>query len=557
MNKNVKRLLALLVCCLMLFTLFACGKDNTATNSNSPGVSQQPTTSGGSQPSSSGSSDSGSSQPSSDGGSEVVSSGRDTLNVAVTGDMGTLNPAVVTGDYYQVLMCIFEPLWDVTFDGEIIPRLGEGYEVHNSRQWTIHLKEGITFSNGNPFTAEDFMFSAELARVSGIASAGRIQDFDWDNYSIIDDYTIDMRWTTDRSENIFREIIAVLPMLDAESFEEANASIHPIGTGPYVSKEYVVNSHSFLERRDDYWGNLPSVKYLNFRVLAEPSQRVNALATGEIDIAAISAYDTDYVKGLAGINVRERLSARWASVGFNIVPGRLFNDINARRAVAHAIDRQAILTAVYAGLGEIMNGPMTRVCLDYQPQYDNMDDTYSIGYNLDLAKEYADKASLAGKEIVLITNGTTEHVRIAEVILNMLAQIGITVQINNYDAASFTDVARDPTMFDMQIMQGFAPTLFYGGGLTNTIRYSPIFTTPGSWSDAETFPEYAVNVFYATSKEERTEITSSIIKAVTENVLIYAMVDFYAMTAFTDDLPDPYTYSQGSILLHSHSLTPR
>ena len=537
------RILAILLCCVLLLGVAACGGSDSGGGGGGGGTADTPA--GGSDTGGGGGGDSGA----------AAATGRDTLNVAVTGDMGTLNYTTVTGDYAQVLDTVFEPLWKVTFTGERIYLLAESYEVHDSRHWTIKLKPGITFSNGNPFTASDFIFSAELARdIGGIASAGRIQDFDWDNFKAVDDLTIDMRWTTDRSENIFFEIIAVLPMFDEESYDDARAAVNPIGTGPYVVTDYTINSHCFLERREDYWGEMPSIKYLNFRVLNEPAQRVNALVTGDIDIAQITSHDVDYVKGIDGFDVLDRFTATWAAMRFNIVQGRLFHNEDARRAVVHALNRQAMLDVVYGGFGEVLNGPMTRVCLDYSPSFDFTDDTYTVGYNLDVAKQHAERAGIAGDEVVIITNGTPEHVRIAEMMLNMLDQIGLVVQINNYDVASYTDVSRNPEMYDIAITRDFAPTLFYGGGLTNTIRYSTIFTAPGSWEEAETFADWGVNVFFATNIDQRQEITQRIVELVTGKVLLFPLVDYFQSTAFATDLPTPFTYSQGSVLQFNLSL---
>ena len=76
-----------------------------------------------------------------------------------------------------------------------------------------------------------------------------------------------------------------------------------------------------------------------------------------------------------------------------------------------------------------------------------MDETYSIGYNVDKAKEYADKSGLTGKTVKLITNGASDYVTLAEVIQQNLSDIGVTVEIVNYDEATFNALSLDPVSY--------------------------------------------------------------------------------------------------------------
>ena len=267
------RIFAILLCIALLVGVAACGGNTN----NGGGASSSPST-GGSSPSASGSSPSadgasspstGGSQPS-DGGAAVA--GDDTLTVAIRVDPSTLNWAALGGDSAALLQLIMEPMWTVQMlpEGghEIIYWLAKDVEVieeNGKYHWIIHLRDDVTFSNGNKFTASDVIFTIKQAREVGIFGISRTQEIDIENTKILDDYTIEMHFTGYRFNQM--EIYSDLLIYDEESFDLEGAANDPIGTGPYLLTDRLINSHLFMERRDDYWGEAPGIKSFQFRVM--------------------------------------------------------------------------------------------------------------------------------------------------------------------------------------------------------------------------------------------------------------------------------------------------
>ena len=549
------RVLAILLCAAVLLGVAACGGGGggTATNDggSSPASGGSTSASGGSSPASGGSSPESSGSSPASGGS--AASGKDTLSVAISGDTGTLNWASISGDYGAICHLIQESMWTVKMlpDGghEIMMLLAEDMEIieeNDELKWIIHLRKGVKFSNGNDFTASDVIFSVNQAREVGIFGISRTQEIDIDRTKILDDYTIEMYFTSYRFNQI--ELYSDFLIYDEESFELERASANPIGTGPYVLTEYIVNSHVFMERRDDYWGDAPAIKTFQFRVLTEPSQRVNGLATGNLDISTISTGDVSYVSGLPGYSMIERLPARWLSIGMNPTVGTLFHDVEARYAIVHAIDKQAIINVVYEGQAEISYGPSSRACWDYLPEYDNVHPTYSIGYDLELAKQYAERSGLMGKEVRVVTNGTAEHVQTAEMLQSMLKAIDVTVVIQNYDAAGYGDATRDPTMFEISVGQGSTPTMIYMAGFINNSRMSPVYGADDAWEWSAWWNDYAQQVYYMMDLDERHEGNMDLIRKYTEACFIYNICEFTQFTAVPDNLQNIYYGQNGSIM---------
>ena len=554
MKKTVKRILSLLLVGLMLVSIAACNsgtKDGGSSsgssgNGNDGGSSGSGNSSGGNNSGSSSSPDSssGSGSGNTSGGNNsgtAATSGRDTLNIAVTSDSGTLNPINASGDFGAICRCINENLWDVDEYKEKTWVLATGVEEVADDHWIVHIREGVTFSNGNPLTAQDVLFSIILTSEGGFSSSPRVQNVDVPATSVIDDYTLDLRllffhisaWT----------ILSDLLIFDEESYDAADFAINPIGTGPYVLKEYVVNSYTTLTMRDDYWGEKPSIPNLTFRVLAEPSQIVNALETGAIDIGPIAADDFDYVSALPGFSVESR-PGTWTAIYFNLVVGNTFNSLDARNAVSHAINRDVITDIVYIGHATVMNSIVSTGAWDYEPRYENVSDTYSIGYDLALAKELADRSGLTGQTIRVITNGTAPHVTIAEIMQSQLQEIGVTVVINNYDVASFMSVVQDPsrTMYEIWIGSVAQVNRMVADPMVNGVRYSEVYREPGVWDDIWTFLEVGPECFYNPDPQAHSDNTYQTLKLYQDGNLSYALCDYLSFTAFSKELKGPFVW---------------
>jgi peptide/nickel transport system substrate-binding protein len=439
-------------------------------------------------------------------------------------------------DFLQIMRLVQEGPWTLDFDGNVIFLLATGWEEHDDFHWTIHFRDDVYFSNGNKFVAEDFVFSLGVWRDAGVSGSGRVQDVDFENTRAIDETTVEMRWTGIRWNHYYT--IADMAIYNKESYDEEQASGNPIGTGPFVVTDYVVNSHVFLERRDaaDYWGELPPMKNINFRVLAETSQRVNALETGLVNIAPVAAIDADYVDGLPGISVRERVSARWVHIGFNPTPPGILHNPEARYAIAHAINVEPIINIVYHGRAIRMDWPISNAALDKQPHFANGHSTYATGYNVDVARDLANRTGLTGQNLTIITNGAAEPVQIAEMIQSMLNDIGVNLTINNYDPAGFQAASRETEGWDLMLAEGFLPTLDSGRSMTNFMRFNAVFNIPGSWESAEWFvdPMGAPQVMIDGNLAVRQRLTAEIFDRYTRGCLYFGLAEFLALEAFAD-----------------------
>ena len=524
-KKNVKRIITLLLCCFMIVGVAACGGSDSGTGSTSG--------SGGNE--GGGSSDAGSG-----GGGEAAASTRDSITIALAADAGTLSPAHASGDSMRICLLIQDPLFDYLDDGTIIWLLAESIDVHGDDHWTVHLRQGVTFNNGNPFTASDVVFSIQLTRDSGIGTP-RTNNADLTRTYAADDHTVELYW--DAYHDAQWQGLSDVMIYDEESYDVERSSTNPIGTGPYVVTEYLVNSHVNLERRDDYWGEPPQLKNISFRFMAETSQVVNALETGRIDIGPVAAQDYDYVSGLDGYYVDRIYQANYLTVGFAMNESSVFyNNKEARYAVAHALNKQSILDIVYYGYGRTMKGPNTEQSINHIPYFDNLHPTYSTGYDLDLARQYAESSGLAGKEITIITTSTPALLAASEMIQNMLADINVTARVDSYDSASIRQLNFDlNSTHDMTVNLGINPAMVYQGPIINGILYNPVYTTAG-WDTREEYLERAMDGWTISDPARREEAVKWIVDVYVDECLFYGLVDIQFCYAYRDDIvvPPPF-----------------
>ena len=458
---------------------------------------------------------------------------KDTLTMSITGDRGTLDPNGLLGgsEYLDAIRMVSEPLFDFKANGEKVWKLAVGIDEPSPTQWVIHLRKDVVFSNGNKFTAEDVMFTFDRANNTP-GSPPFYPVLDLDNSRIIDDYTVEL--------NFFEYDLSSMPNIptmliyDAESFDEDANSQNPIGTGPYVVSDYVVGSHLHMKARDDYWGDKPKIENLQFKVLNEDSQRINALEIGSVDIATIPNQDIDYVKTLDGLDVILRPTGSTMAVWFNISELSIFDDVIARYAVCHAIDRDAIIDLVYNGYASLTYWPNAMNLSDYEERYANVHPIYSVGYDTDLAVQYAEQSGLVGKDVIIATDGSPNNITIAELIQQNLRDIGINAIINNYDAASYYDVTNDPSLFDIRLGMVFPPSRnsaqnFYGWVFWTLLNR-------GGWLNFDRYMELAGGVMGIYDDAERSDVIFELNKMHSEAALWFALCDLQSAIGASSDI---------------------
>ena len=440
-KKNIKKILALAFCCVMLVPMLAaCGDSNGGGGDTSSPPAGTPTSSGGGG---------------NTGGTLV--SAKDSVNMAITADTQTLNPLYLNGwAAQQCIFQVYEPLWFI--DGSrrnIVPRLATGYDMSpDGLVWTVYLREGVTFSNGEPFVASDVLFSLHLAN-NREGEPPWFVDMVEERNRVIDENTVEIHFS--RFLISYEASFGTIPIFSEASYDPDTVSMTAIGTGPYTITDYVINSHLIMTARDDYWGGKAPIQTLNYRFISEESQRVNAIEAGEVDVSDIPFAEIEHVENLPNIDVRlvPRFQTRCVLLNNTNPDSPFYDNADARAAFLYAVNPEPILRIVYNGYGEVSKAAYTLFAGDAN-ESDFYYGLYSDdGYNPDRARELAISSGLAewsqNNQLRLINNGAPDMVNTAELIQGMLEAVGVRVQIVSYDTGSWLTYRFDHTAYELTV----------------------------------------------------------------------------------------------------------
>jgi ABC-type transport system substrate-binding protein len=268
--------------------------------------------------------------------------------------------------------------------------------------------------------------------------------------------------------------------------------------------------------------------------LGELSQRVNAVETGDVDYTLVTTADIDYINSLGTAtteisNVGSSLIAQ-----YNMRSNSPLATKEAREAVSYCINRQAISDVAYNGYADLLEWGASASFIEMQDRYLNMSELYTDSYNVEKAKELAEKAGLAGKTLRIVTNGDANYITAAEVIQNGLEELGVKAEIVNYDQASyFSFLMSDEDEYDIAINTPVAPSNLPADIFGNY----PVFI-PQGWSGADH------DKYIALGKETnatadlaaRQDLVYDLLLQFNEHLLWYGLCEDPLVYAYSTDL---------------------
>ncbi len=340
---------------------------------------------------------------------------------------------------------IVETLLELTPDGNIVPKLAESYDVSpDGRVWTLRLRRGITFHDGTPFNAEAVKYNVE--RIIDPANAVTFA-FLLDAVSevrVVDEYTVQLVTEDPFAPMIDHLTHSATGMQSPAAIERygEDYGLNPVGTGPFVFKEWIAGDQITLVRNDNYWGNAAQVDEVVFRVVPEDGPRMLMVQTGEAHVAVrvppemVSVLERD-----PNINVVRTPSVRVIYVALNNYqkadgPPNPFADVRVRRAVNYAVDNEAINEFILSGVGRAMDAPIAPGVFGYQPIF-----TYE--YNPERARQLLAEAGYPNgfrTQLYAPSGRYLKDIEVAEAIQAQLAEVGIIADIVTMEWATYLDV---------------------------------------------------------------------------------------------------------------------
>jgi peptide/nickel transport system substrate-binding protein len=364
------------------------------------------------------------------------------LTIAQGADVANLDPHFSTD--LGALFSVYDTLVARRGDNRLHPSLATRWRLLGPTVWEFELRRGVRFHNGDPFTAEDVKFSIERtydpkarSRVASIfAGVERVETPDPGRV------LFHMR----RPDVLLPARLAfyggqVLPKRYVEKVGSDGLNARPVGTGPVQFVERVMGDRLVLEAAPDYWGEAIDVSRVIFKPVPEMATRVAALLRGEVDL--VTDITPDHVARIEqhpATRVEEVLLAGLFVLAVNSRRPPLDNPL-IKQALSLAIDRGALLKALWHGRGFVPNGPIPRGDSFY-------DDTLApLAHDPDLARRRLAAAGYTGDAVVLeSTAGYLANDKpMGEAIVSMWREVGVNAQLEIVEPSVMAQKAREKT----------------------------------------------------------------------------------------------------------------
>lgn len=382
-----------------------------------------------------------------------------TVTVAFNSEPGNLNPVIwATTSDTNVTHMIYDSLVIPDKELKMVGSLAESWDVsEDGKSYTFHLKKGVKWHDGVPFTAKDVEFTfTSLAdakydagaywRVDPIVGAAEYKEGKADKVAgieVIDDNTI--KFTTKEPfapfiSGLFIGIVPehILKDVSPGEWEKHQSNRAPIGTGPFKFVKWETGQYIELEANKDYFGGAPKLDKIIVR-FGDANTMLASVLSKDVDITPVPVAETPSVSSLdyAGLVTQTSLSVYY--VGFNS-KNALFKDVRVRQALAHAIDKKAIVSSILGKYGQVADDIFPSKHWSHNPDLPVYD--YDKAKAEDLLEEAGYKKNSKGiyakdgKELSFtmeVPTGTKEREKSAVLLKEMWEKVGVKMEIRSLD----------------------------------------------------------------------------------------------------------------------------
>ncbi|WP_322904426.1 ABC transporter substrate-binding protein [Paenibacillus campi] len=396
-----------------------------------------------------------------------------TLIVGRGGDSAALDPAIVTdGESIKIAQQVFNPLLAYKAGTtEVEPALAESWDISkDGLTYTFKLRQGVKFHDGTDFNAEAVVFNFD--RWSDPKSKYKFEGDSFDYYdsmfgsadgriiasvTAVDDYTVAFKLNHPQAPFLQNIAMPAFSIASPAAIEKEGAAFksNPVGTGPFVFKEWKRSDSITLDKNPNYWQQgLPKTDQLIIRSIPDNTARFNALQNGEIDLMEdLSPDDLATLESNSELQKFNRPPFNVAYIGFNLTK-KPFDNAKVRIALNHAVDKKSIIDAFYAGQAEAAINPIPPTLWGYNANVKDYD------YDLTKAKQLLAEAGYPNgidQELTFYAMPVSrpympDGKKVAEVIQASFAQIGVKVNIQSPEWATYLEDLRKGDKDDLYMI---------------------------------------------------------------------------------------------------------
>jgi len=353
-----------------------------------------------------------------------------------SGDYTRINPAI--DEHGEINLLIFNGLTAHDADNNVVPCLAESWDYDEATHtYTFHLVQGVTFHDGESFTAEDVKFTIEAimdpANESEIAS----NYTDVKEIRVVDDNTVAFELEGNNAAFLEYMTIGILPkhLLEGQDMQTSDYFRFPIGTGPYKLERWDEGQAITLVKNENYFLGAPNIDTVVFKIVEDDNVKALQLKSGELNMAQVTPKDAQLFEGDDQYAIYRMKTSDYRGILFNFWNPYWQQNKDLIPAINYAIDREAMIQAVLLGQGDVAYGPLQRNIY-------NNPDVEHYDYNPEKAIEILESIGCErgedgffyrnGEKISFPINcraGDQVRIDLAQIASQQLKEVGIDMQV--------------------------------------------------------------------------------------------------------------------------------
>ena len=392
---------------------------------------------------------------------------RDTLNIVLADEIVSLDPAYSYDNLTnQVVNQITQGLLYFDYSGQLQPQLCSSWEAVDSTTYVYQIRDDVCFSDGSPMTMEDVLFSLNRHMDEDVASYLAWMYANVDSIEQTGDWEItvhlsvpDAAWQYAFATTAGHIISKEYYEANAEQFGQPGVGV--IGTGPYVLDSWTTGSEIKLTYNENYWDkeNVPQFKNIDFKIITDANTQATTLASGQADYMFDPPTEMlDTIREAEKMSVTEvdGWTVLWMAMNCQSGP---FSDVNVRKAVAYALDKDSLYEGVLTENGSYAKNGMPFSSALYGSESESWtayaETAVDEKNDIEKAKEYlAQSAYPDGFECSLYINQDSIYNSIAVYVQSALSQIGIDVTIETKSGDEMSNIQFGSTRdYDLAIVR--------------------------------------------------------------------------------------------------------
>jgi peptide/nickel transport system substrate-binding protein len=455
---------------------------------------------------------------------ETTSASNNTFTYAIGGDPGANVNPITSNDRWGLMTTnlIYSPLFKIDGD-ELDWYLATGYELSNDdRTYTFTLRDDVVWSDGEPFTADDVIFTIEAIMDPANASemyANFVTDEGAVEIEKVDDYTVSFTFPSASPAHLeaFAYQIYIEPehvFADVTDYDAYQYEGAVVGTGPYILTEYSAGSYLKFEKNENYFINTPSIDTIVYRIITSEDTAMMAIQKGEVDAWATTPAYLEQID-LEANNLTAH-AFNQGRVGYLDINANTVTDVRVRQAIFYALNRQELATAAY-----LSEEYYDEVYTFLPPNNAYYDDSTVERYDRDVEKAKS-LLTEAGVDNLTLTIGYTSTDVIQEtwavLAQQELAEVGITTELDPMESSAYNNAMySEDKPFD----------LFFGGFImgSDPQTYADLFQSTSSINysglKSDTVDSLFLQGITTFEEAERKTIYSELQDALQEEAVFY------------------------------------